>query len=77
MGLSQDMLGHVWQSIYTQIDSAGKQHWYCADADWDVLDGVHIGATYGIRLNRPYVAGWWQSSLMSNYFDHLLLVLLQ
>jgi len=39
------------------------------DADWAVLDGVHIGATWRIRLNHPCVQ---PCSLMSNYFDHLL-----
>jgi len=29
------------------------QHLYGADADWSVLDGVHIGATLQMRLNRP------------------------
>jgi len=44
-----------------------------ANADWGLLDGVHIGATWQIRLNclcaavmLPYV----------KLFDHLLLLLL-
>jgi len=36
-----------------------------------VLDGVHSGATWRIRLNRPCAAAMW--SFLSNYFDHLLL----
>jgi len=32
------------------------QHRYGADADWGVLDGVHIGATWRIRLNRSCAA---------------------
>jgi len=34
----------------------GGQNRYGADADWDVLDGVHIGATWWIRLNHPWAA---------------------
>jgi len=26
---------------------------YGADADWDALDGMHVGAIWQIRLNRP------------------------
>jgi len=29
-----------------------RQHRYGADADWSVLDGVHISATWQTRLNR-------------------------
>jgi len=32
------------------------QNWYGADADSGVLDGLHIGATWRIRLNRPSAA---------------------
>jgi len=46
------MPGHVRWSIYSKRLSRG-QHRYGADADWGVLDGVHIGATWRIRLNRP------------------------
>jgi len=35
------------------------QHRYGADADWGVLDGVHIGATWPIHLNRPCAAVMW------------------
>jgi len=45
------------------------QHWYDADVDWDVLDRVHTGATWQIRLNRPVLR---RCGFMSNYFDHLL-----
>jgi len=27
-----------------------------SDADWGVLDGVHVGATWRIRLNHPCAA---------------------
>jgi len=47
----QDMPGDVWWLIYSKRLSRG-QHWYSADADRGVLDGVHIGATWRIRLNR-------------------------
>jgi len=26
---------------------------------WTVLDGMHIGATWQIQLNRPFVAPMW------------------
>ena len=45
---NQDISG-TW---YTQWLSSG-QHWYGEDADRVVLDGVHIGATWRLRLNRP------------------------
>jgi len=32
------------------------QNLYGVDADWDVLGGIHIGATWRIRLNRPCAA---------------------
>jgi len=35
-------------------------------ADWGVLDRVHIGAAWRIRLSRPCAAA------MRPYFDHLL-----
>ena len=37
------MPGHVERPIYSKQLSRG-QHRYGADADRDVLDGVHIGA---------------------------------
>jgi len=49
---------------YTQRNSTSGQHRYGADADWGVLDRVHIGAIWRIRLRldrpcaaamRPYV----------------------
>jgi len=36
---------------------------------WLSVYGVHIGATWRIRLNRPCVAAM---RLVSDYFDHLL-----
>jgi len=30
--------------------------WYGADTNLDVLDGVHIGATWRIQLNHPCAA---------------------
>jgi len=43
------------RSIYSKWLDRGR-HRYGGDADWDVLDDVHIGATWWIRLNRPCVA---------------------
>ena len=43
----------VWRSIYSQRHSSGL-HRYSADSSWGVLDGVHIGETWRIRLNRPW-----------------------
>jgi len=40
-----------------------------------MLDGVHIGTTWRMRLNHPCAAAMW--SFLSNYFDHLLLLLSQ
>jgi len=50
--------GHVRQSIYSKPLSRG-QHRYGADADWGVLDGVYIGATWRIRFNRPCAVAMW------------------
>ena len=63
--LDQEMPRHACQLIYSKQVSRG-QHRYGADVDWCVLDGVRIGATWRIRVNCPSV------SVMSNYFDHLL-----
>ena len=38
--------------IYSKRLSRG-QHRYGVDADSDILDGVHIGGTWRIRLNSP------------------------
>ena len=38
------MSAYVRWSIYSKRFSRGK-HRYAADADWGVVDGVHIGAT--------------------------------
>jgi len=45
----------ILRVIYSNWLNRG-QHWYSADADWGVLHGVHTGATWQIRLNRPCVA---------------------
>jgi len=47
-----DTHGHVQHLIYSKHLSRGQNR-YGADADWDVLDGLHIGATWWIRLNSP------------------------
>jgi len=47
--------GNARRSIHTKRLSRG-QNWHGVDADWGVLDGVHIGATWRIRLNRPRAA---------------------
>jgi len=57
-GPAQDMRRLVWQSVYSKKFSR-RQHRYGSDADWGVLDGVHIGATWRIRLNRPCVTVMW------------------
>jgi len=46
------MPGHVW-SQYTQ-QRAGPVPY--VRVDWGVLDGVHIGVTWRIRVNRPCAA---------------------
>jgi len=53
--------GHAWICPVADILRATNrshrgQNWYSVDADWGVLDGVHIGATWRMRLNRPCVA---------------------
>jgi len=47
--------GYVRRSICSKRLSKG-QHRHSADADWSVLDGVHIGATWRIQLNRSCTA---------------------
>jgi len=42
-------------AVYILKTTQPGQQWYGADADW-VLDGVHIGATWRIRLNRQCAA---------------------
>jgi len=51
-GAGLDMPGHVRRPIYSKQVSIG-QHRYGVDAEWDVLDGVHIVATWRMRLKRP------------------------
>ena len=46
--------GHGWQSIHSKVLNRGQNR-YSADANWGVLDGVHIGATWWICLNSPCV----------------------
>ena len=51
-------LGHVQTCTAVDILKVtllGQNH-YIVDADWDVLDGVQMGATWRIRLNRPCAA---------------------
>jgi len=66
-GPTQDMLRHVRQSIYSKRLSRG-QNLYDTDADWSVLDGVHIGPPgkydWTLRVRR-------RCCLTSNYFDYL------
>jgi len=38
------------------------------------LDGVHIGATWRIRLNRPCAAAVSMRPFLWNYFGHLIVV---
>ena len=47
--------GHARRSTYSKWLSRG-QHWHGADAHWYVLDGLHIGWTWRIQLNRPCAA---------------------
>jgi len=65
---AQDMPARVHQSIYSKHLIKG-QHQYSADANWNVLDAVHIGTTWRIRLNRLCCR------LMSNYFYHLFILI--
>jgi len=55
---------------YAQRDSAGAVL-VRYGADWRELDGVYIGATWWIRLNRPCAA---VMRPFDKFFDHLLLV---
>jgi len=57
----QDMPGHVQQLISSKLEAEFVQKWYSADARWSVLDGMHIGTTWQIRLNCPYVVAVWPS----------------
>ena len=69
--LAQDMPGHVQQLIQL---SRG-QNWSGVDADWSELDGVHIGATWRIRLKRPCAAVvWLYVKLLSPLFVSILSV---
>jgi len=52
-GLARDMF--VRGSIYSKQLSRGR-HRYGVHASWGALEGVHIGATWQIQLNRPCVA---------------------
>jgi len=68
-GPAQDMPCLVRQSVYSLQFTRG-QHWH---VEWSVLDGMHIGATWRIRLNHLCVLQ--RCGLMSDYFDYLLLLL--
>ena len=37
--------GHAWELIYSKLLNS-RQNQYGTDANWDGLDGVHIGATW-------------------------------
>jgi len=50
--MGQPMFGHV-QRRHTHSDSAGKITGMVWMLTGSVLDAVHIGATWRIRLNRP------------------------
>ena len=52
---AQDMPGHIRRSIYPKRLGRGQNR-YGGDADRGVLDGIHIGAIWRIRLNRPCAA---------------------
>jgi len=51
---------------YTQRDLAGSTGivWIGVDADWGVLDGVHIGATWRLQLNCQCVDAMWPYVLL-------------
>ena len=53
-GVAQDMPGHVRRLICSKRFSRGTAP-VGMDADWGILDGIHIGATWRIRLNRQCV----------------------
>jgi len=57
-GRKQAGPGHVRTCPAVNLLNATEQgqHRYGADVDWSVLDGVHIGATWRIRLNCPGTA---------------------
>jgi len=61
---AQNRPGHVRRSMYLKWLRRRQQR-YGADADWHVVDGVYIGVTRRIRLNRaaamlPHVILIWQ-----------------
>jgi len=44
----RDQPGHVRQSMFKATQQGRGQNWYGSDADWGVLRGMHIGATWQI-----------------------------
>ena len=75
---AQDMLG---RSIFSKRHNRGQNR-YGADADWNVPDGVHIGATWRIRLNRPCAAAMrpyvrWRCALVALLCGACVLVVCQ
>jgi len=58
---------------YTQDDSTGGRTDTVRMPTGVLLDGVHIGVTWRIRLNRPYAAAMRPCV---NYLDHLLSLIL-
>jgi len=58
--------------IYSMWHSRGQHRYYRADDDWVYYVGVHIGATWRIRLDRLRVPR--RCGLMSYYFDHLFII---
>jgi len=54
-GPTQDMPGHVRRPIFSKWLSRGQNR-YGANADWGVLAGVYIGATWRLRMSRPCAA---------------------
>ena len=51
-------IGHAQTCLVVDILKVIQQgaalNLYGADTDWGVLDGVHIGVTWRILMNRPY-----------------------
>ena len=64
----RDMPGHVKRSIYSKRLSRG-QHRYGADADWVTIWGAHWRHLANTIELSVCVS---DANIMSNYFDHLL-----
>jgi len=54
MSAACDSVLAVYSEIFQRLSR--WQNRYCADADWGVLDGVHVGDTWRIPFNRPCAA---------------------